>query len=430
MQQKYSPEKLNVILLSTDVSQAMYDQRSPRLFAKYGGDQWPSIVLPNAMEDTLRFGGFGYGKIIVDEQGIVRSLYEHEFQTTLDEMFLLGTLHAKSKVEADTLGGYWYRNKCWRTFNDEGIANQDIDRVVRQQLSQFKKAQVELDEQTYGVQHVFAEKNEKGFSMRVVFNDGEEIKIVCRPANMHGDKYTGTAKCYLRIPSESGDSGVRYAARGKVTLQFSPTGAIRVSGTLHRRGGQREELPLNINCDESSFQIGSSELEIDGEQALLSGVLGTVTYDQFKNLIEQHPAVKTVTLTNIEGSVNDEAVRHTGRILRAAGLNTRLFSDSEIVAGGVNLFCAGAKRVISRGAKLGVRSWNDGTFDGKRYPQDHPAHQYQLDYFRRMLGQEPGAEFYFHTLSAAVDEIHYLNDNEIKKWKIGTEFVEENGKSR
>lgn len=333
----------------------MYDQRSPRLFAKYGGGEWPSVVLPNAMEDTLRFGGFGYGKIIVDEQGMVRSLYDHKIQETLDEMFLLGTLPAKTKVEADALGGYWYRNKCWRTFNDEGIASQDIDRVVRQQLSQFKKAQVELDEQTYGVEHVFAEENKKGFLMRVVFNDGEEIKIVCRPANIQGDKYTGSAKCYLRNPSEPGNSTVKYAARGNLAVQFFKTGALKVSGTLRRRGGEREELQVNINCDESSFQIGSSVLEIDGEQAVLSGVLGTMTYDQISNLIEQHPEVKTLTLTNIEGSVNDEAVRHTGRILRAAGLNTRLFSDSEIVAGRRKPILRRCKTIHLQGCETGRR---------------------------------------------------------------------------
>ncbi len=87
MQQKYSPEKLRVVLLSTDETKALYHSRAPALFEQYGGSQWPSIILPGAWRSALRFGSFGYGKVIVDEKGIVRSIGEHGLEKSLKRVF-------------------------------------------------------------------------------------------------------------------------------------------------------------------------------------------------------------------------------------------------------------------------------------------------------------------------------------------------------
>ena len=62
-------------------------------------------------------------------------------------------------------------------------------------------------------------------------------------------------------------------------------------------------------------------------------------------------------MTQISGSVNDAVNMHTGRLLRKNGFTTKLLSDSDIASGGVDLFCAGAKRIVEKGAKIGVHSW-------------------------------------------------------------------------
>lgn len=87
MQQKYGPDKLRVVLLSTDEVKASYFSKSPKLFEKYGGAQWPSVVLPNAFNSALRFGNFGYGKLIVDADGIVRSIGEYDLEKSLKRIF-------------------------------------------------------------------------------------------------------------------------------------------------------------------------------------------------------------------------------------------------------------------------------------------------------------------------------------------------------
>ncbi len=87
MQRKYTPEKLRVVLLSTDATKALYQSRASALFDEYGGGDWPSILLPGAWRSALRFGNFGYGKVIVDANGIVRSIGEYSLENSLGRVF-------------------------------------------------------------------------------------------------------------------------------------------------------------------------------------------------------------------------------------------------------------------------------------------------------------------------------------------------------
>lgn len=87
MQQRYGLDKLKVVLLSTDATKSSYFRKSPKLFEKYGGGDWPSIFLPNGFNSALRFGNFGYGKLIVDADGIVRSIGEYDLEKSLRRIF-------------------------------------------------------------------------------------------------------------------------------------------------------------------------------------------------------------------------------------------------------------------------------------------------------------------------------------------------------
>jgi hypothetical protein len=422
MQNSYTTDKLNVVLLSTDASQAMYDRRAPSLFEKYGGDSWPSAVLPNAFNDTARFGGFGYGKVIVDEEGIVRSVNEYDFENQINQIFLLGTLAAKNKAECEAAGGYWYNDKAWRHYEEEGIANDDIDRLVKQQLDVFRASTVAVDGESFPIQSLDSQDHQRGTVVTVNFNNGEEIRMLIDVNELENGPVTARAKCFRRRSNSKSKSKGRLIGVGDVTVQYAARGAITVKGNLERRATKKADLAIEFLVHKSFAGLGASELLIEGNEALLSGTLGSVTYEQVKNLLANHPEVKTITFTEVEGSVNDEANMHTGRIIREAGLNTRLLPDSEIASGGVDLFCAGVKRSIADGAKLGVHSWSDGVFDGLRYPEDHPAHQYQLEYFTKMLGADHGPKFYFYTLSAAAaDNIHWMSQTELQQWRIATQ---------
>jgi hypothetical protein len=76
-----------VILFSTDASKEFYDERAGKLFLKYGGGNWPSVILPNGFNSAIRFGDFGYGKLIIDEKGIVQSIGEYDIEKAVATIF-------------------------------------------------------------------------------------------------------------------------------------------------------------------------------------------------------------------------------------------------------------------------------------------------------------------------------------------------------
>lgn len=173
--------------------------------------------------------------------------------------------------------------------------------------------------------------------------------------------------------------------------------------------------------NESIISAGDSEIEVVDEQAFVNGTLGTSTYVQMMSLINDHPEVKTLVLQEIDGSVNDAINMHTGRLVRNAQLTTRVSADGDINSGGVDLFAAGFERIYKTGGKLGVHSWccGENNIPANELERDDPAHGAQLTYFREMLGQDLGPEFYFFTLDAAPFEtVHVMTQEELDKFLL------------
>ena len=126
-------------------------------------------------------------------------------------------------------------------------------------------------------------------------------------------------------------------------------------------------------------------------------------------------------LTSVPGSADDEGNLELGRMLRGAGVTTYLPAQALVASGGTDLFLSGAKRIMERGAMVGVHSWadGDGTVGGK-IPRDNPAHQMYLDYYREMGIPE---DFYWFTLQAAPPEgIHWMTEAELQDYAIYTEL--------
>ena len=165
---------------------------------------------------------------------------------------------------------------------------------------------------------------------------------------------------------------------------------------------------------------GTSVIEVTGDKATVNGTLGTNTYIQITDLINNHPEVKTLVLQQIDGSDNDAINMHTGRLVRNAQLITMVEATSDINSGGVDLYAAGAQRIYTEGAKVGVHSWSDS--EGRSADElgrDHPDHGAQLTYFREMLGAELGPEFYFFTIeSAPADSIYVMTKEELDKYLL------------
>ena len=158
---------------------------------------------------------------------------------------------------------------------------------------------------------------------------------------------------------------------------------------------------------------------VEGNQAIMIGVIDGTTPEQLQQLIDDYPEVTTIVMQQVDGSADDEANVIAARLLREEGLNTHLPADGEIASGGVDFFLAGNKRTIESGAQLGVHSWaaGDGT-TGADIPKDDPQHRLYLDYYAEM---GIPAEFYWYTLTAApAEDIHWMTEDEIERYGFVT----------
>ncbi len=320
--------------------------------------------------------------------------------------------------------GYWYEGKCWPEFEESFITLANVDSVVNAQMVAIQKTFVKVNDERYTIDFFFPEQEGEELILIVSFNELKHNLMIPFDAKLMDKKEFTAEALYMtgNIVEGGDDVQPKPIADGKMNVSINSDFEVKISGTLK---GESEEYVIEVEADESVMGAGTSTFKIEGDKAFLSGTLGTITYHQLKDIIDYHPNVKTIVMENVRGSINDEVNMHTGRILREAGLNTKVLADSHIASGGVDLFASGVERTIVKGAKLGVHSWAGDDVTGDKLPKDHPAHQYQLKYFRQMLGNNFGPDFYFYTLSSApADGMHYMSDQEIKDWTLATRFLE------
>ena len=175
---------------------------------------------------------------------------------------------------------------------------------------------------------------------------------------------------------------------------------------------------IAVSCSElkliQKYELDPPTIEIKGDKAFVNGVLGVLFYDLFKEILEQHPEIKTVVLLDIPGSLNDEWNVKSCLLLYEKGLNTELLSTSEVDSGGVDLFVSGRKLTIAEGAKIGVHSWAGAIKTATDFPKKHKAHKMFLDLYEN-VNIDPS--FYWFTIEAAsADDIHYMTKEETEKY--------------
>ncbi len=335
------------------------------------------------------------------------------------------------KESCEKSSGYWYSEKCWQGFEDEGIPEKDIDRVVEKQLESIKNAKLAVNDRAYSIKSVdidLDEKDGKQIGLFVVKTEDSKHNLLLMIDKKDFDREKRFALAGFLFSGEFSEKAIEKSAGGILTAERLKDDDFLISGTVSKQGDK--EIRVKCDLNEAIIGAGSSKLEIKNGEAFLSGDLGTIAYKQIKDLIKDHPEVKVLTLTKISGSVNDVVNMHTGRLIRKAGLITKVTSKSRIYSGGVDLFVSGKKRIIQKGAKLGVHSWCCvAEKTAADLPKDHPAHQYQIAYFSEMLGAK-GKDFYFYTLKAApFDGVHVMKKKELIEWGIATRLVSKKSKT-
>ena len=167
------------------------------------------------------------------------------------------------------------------------------------------------------------------------------------------------------------------------------------------------------------FDYDPVEFTVVGETAVMNGVIDGEIEDTLKDLLNENPQITTIVMQNVDGSVDDEANLIAAHYVRNQGLNTHIPSSGLVASGGTDFFLAGVKRTAGSNVKIGVHSWSGGSIEAAELPENHIEHKKYLDYYRSM---EIPSEFYWFTLKAAPShDIHWMNQSEIKLYKIVTQ---------
>lgn len=175
-------------------------------------------------------------------------------------------------------------------------------------------------------------------------------------------------------------------------------------------------------CATLDNAVDRTALTVDGTRLLMAGEITSRTPENFEAVLSANPQITTVVPQVMQGSLDDTAVLRMGYALRARGLDTHLTARSEIYSGAVDLFLAGNRRTMQRGAVIGVHSWADGFGEGADYGRNRAEHRSNVAYTRDMLGS---AAFYWFTLQAAPSsEIHEMTPAEISRFGVLTEPVQ------
>ncbi len=214
------------------------------------------------------------------------------------------------------------------------------------------------------------------------------------------------------------DDEVAYTAEG-AEITEAPDGTLRASGEL-RRVADAEDVAFQL---ELGWGAGSTTIVLDGNRAVMSGAVGAGTLEQVAHLVTWHPEVDTLVLADVPGSVDDDALRAIGRLVREVALGTEVPADGFAGSGGVDLFAAGTRRVVGAGATLAVHAWEDPGegVSADAIPPGDARHRPYLDYLSEMLGDVAGPDFYFFTINAAgPDDLHLLTEAEIERYGLAT----------
>ena len=157
---------------------------------------------------------------------------------------------------------------------------------------------------------------------------------------------------------------------------------------------------------------------VEGEIAMMTGVICSSTPAKVLELIFEHPQVNTIEMIHVPGSIDDVSNLRASLYVHQFGLNISLNQNSIIASGGTDFFLAGKERTVVKGAKIGVHSWSGGSKAATELSKKHKAHQKYLDYYR--IVNIPDS-FYWYTLEAApADDIRFMTEEEIQLYKIRT----------
>ena len=186
-------------------------------------------------------------------------------------------------------------------------------------------------------------------------------------------------------------------------------------------------LSCVMTASAAHAQEGPFKIRVQGKYFIGSGVIDRRTPGRLAKAMADHKNIKVLVLSYGPGSDDDEAKLQASRMVRNAGLTTVVPAKGLIASGGTDMFLAGKRRIVEKGACVGVHSWVAGNRQGADFPDNSGEHRLYLDYYRA-IGINP--DFYWFTLDAAdADEMHWMSVSEINAFRVATRKLTHGGES-
>lgn len=160
----------------------------------------------------------------------------------------------------------------------------------------------------------------------------------------------------------------------------------------------------------------SVEFTVKDSVAYMNGVITDGISAKVLQLVHEHPEVTTILMEIVPGSISDEENLRACHYVYDYGLTTKLNARSSVASGGTDFFLAGRKRIVEKGAILGVHAWGGSDVPAIEVPKDDPVHKKYIELYEKTGVPE---SFYWYTLEAAPAEgMHKMTDEEIKMYRV------------
>lgn len=214
------------------------------------------------------------------------------------------------------------------------------------------------------------------------------------------------------------ESDPRFAsAEGDVLWAEASDGPPRLAYMGADAAADRAIASYRANAPSALAAYGPFRV-IDPTRAALVGVTDAASPAAFAAMLAAYPGLATLELVEAPGTENDRANLAIGRMIRAAGLTTRVPDGGSVRSGAVELLLAGARREIADGASFAVHAWRDNRGrEAGDFPEDAPEHRSYLDYYREMGMSVAGARaFYAMTNAAPHARARWLDAADMRGW--------------
>ena len=201
------------------------------------------------------------------------------------------------RMSCDELNGTWYNGQCW-DFEDIGYETMDIEAYVDDAKLQIARSKVTYDGTDYPIHNAvidFPEDQkqvlliitfqvETSFLTMLFYADSKLFNEVFESENIAFIPAEGFLLPYNILDDSMGDATEEQAPIAEtqaMVLQDGRNLKIDIDGRwLFDDDGQTKAFSTSFN--ETVIGMGDSVLEIEGDAAYLSGILGVVAYMQIE----------------------------------------------------------------------------------------------------------------------------------------------------